>query len=433
MKRYFDFKGHNTTYTKEILGGFTSFVATAYIIIVNPAILSAAGIPKGPSMVATILTAVFGTLIMGIYAKRPYVIAPYMGENAFIAYTVCGVLGFSWQTALGAIFISGILFVILTLSGARRFIVESVPYSLKAAFSVGIGLFLCFIGLNLTGIIRLGVSGAPVSVGNITSTNVLVAIFGVILIAILVARGILGGLLIGIISTAILAFAAKIAPMPSNFFSMPPDISIILFKLDILGALTWGCFSVVLTIFVLAFVDTMGTLIGMAGLSDALDKDGNMPEIEKPMLADALSTIFAPLVGCTTAGCFIESAAGIKAGAKSGFASIVTALFFITALFFAPILTVIPKEAYGPALIIVGFFMLKSFKDINIEDLTDFFPSVVTIVLMSFTFNVGIGMTAGFILYPILKIASGRGREVKGGMYILFIFSLLFYIFYPYR
>jgi AGZA family xanthine/uracil permease-like MFS transporter len=261
MRQYFNFIKLNTTYSKEFIGGFTSFAATAYIIIVNPAILSAAGIPKGPSMVATILTAVFGTLIMGIYAKRPYVIAPYMGENAFIAYTVCGGLGYSWQTALGAIFISGVLFVILTLSGARRFIVESVPYSLKASFSVGIGLFLCFIGLNLTGIVRLGVSGAPVTFGHITSINVLIAIFGVILTAVFAARDIKGGLLLGIISTSSLAFITKVSPMPAGIFSMPPDISGIFFKLDIAGALTWGCFSVVLTIFVLAFVDTMGTLI----------------------------------------------------------------------------------------------------------------------------------------------------------------------------
>ncbi|MBF0474164.1 MAG: NCS2 family permease [Nitrospirae bacterium] len=432
MKKYFDFNKYDTTYLKEFIGGFTSFAATAYIIIVNPAILSAAGIPKGASIVATILTAVFGTLIMGIYAKRPYIIAPYMGENAFIAYTVCGVLHYSWQTALGAIFISGVLFVILTLSGARRFIVESVPYSLKASFSVGIGLFLCFIGLNLTQIVRLGVSGAPVTFGHITSLNVLIAIFGVIITAVFVARDIKAGLLLGIIITSIAAFITHAAPVPCGIFSMPPDIRSILFKLDIAGALTWGCVSVVLTIFVLAFVDTMGTLIGMASISGILDKDGNMPEIEKPMLADALSTVFAPLVGSTTAGCFIETAAGIKAGASTGFAAIVTASFFILALFFAPILTAIPPEAYGPALIIVGFFMLKPFKNIDIEDLTEFFPSVITIALMSFTFNIGIGMTAGFVLYPILKIASGRGREIKPGMYILFILSLLFYIFYPY-
>ncbi|MCP4631348.1 MAG: NCS2 family permease [candidate division Zixibacteria bacterium] len=432
MKNYFEFDRHGTNYSKEFIGGITTFVTTAYIVIVNPAILEAAGIPRGPSMTATIITAVFGTILMGLYAKRPFAIAPYMGENAFIAYTVCGVLGYTWQTALGAIFISGVLFIILTLTGLRKYLSESIPFSLKCSFSVGIGLFLTFIGLNDTGIIQLGVPGAPVAFGNIADANVLIAIVGVILIAIFLIRKIPGGMLLGILITAIIAFVFKTAPLPEGILSVPPDITEILFKLDISGALTWGFFSVILTVFVMDFVDTMGTLIGVSSIAGLLDEDGNLPQIEKPMLVDAVSTVVGSLSGTTTAGCFIESVSGIEAGARTGFASIITGLFFMLTLFFAPLLTAIPAEAYGPALIIVGFVMLKPVSGIKLNDYTELFPSAVTIALMSFTYNIGIGMTAGFILYPILKVASGKSKDIHPGMYILAFLSLLFYIFYPY-
>ena len=432
MQGFFKFSEHGTTYSKEIIGGLTTFVTTAYIIIVNPAILEAAGIPKGPSMVATILIAAVGTLLMGIYAKRPFAIAPYMGENAFVAYTVCGVLHYSWQTALGAIFIGGVLFTVLTITGLRRFLAESIPMGLKCSFSVGIGLFLTFIGLNECGIVKLGVPGAPVAFGNIDSAKVLIAIFGIILIAILLIRKVPGGMFLGIIVTALLAFIFRSAPLPNSLISMPPSMGPIFLKLDIGGALTWGFFSVVLTVFVMDFVDTMGTLIGVSSLVGWLDKDGNLPEIEKPMLVDAVSTIIGALFGTTTAGTYIESAAGIEAGARTGFASVVTGLLFLLALFFAPFLTAIPPEAYGPALVIVGFIMLRPVAEIKLSDYTELFPAAVTIAFMSFTFNIGIGITAGFILYPLFKLITGRAKETKPGMYVLAILSLLFYIFYPY-
>ncbi len=433
MKKYFEFEKYGATYPREIIGGITTFVTMAYIIIVNPAILESAGIPRGPSTVATIITAVFGTLFMGLYAKRPLAIAPYMGENAFIAFTVCGVLGYSWQTALGAIFISGVFFVILTLVGARKYLAESIPFSLKCAFSVGIGLFLTFIGLNETGIVKLGVQGAPVAFGSLASKNVLIAIAGFVLITILLIRRIPGGMLIGIIVTAILAFVFGSAPLPEGCISMPPDVREILFKLDIYGALTWGFFSVVLTVFVMDFVDTMGTLIGVSSLAGLLDEKGNLPDIEKPMLADAAATVVGSISGTTTAGCYIESAAGIEAGARTGFASVITALLFLLAMFLTPFLTAIPPEAYGPALIVVGFLMIKPITGIKFDDYSELFPAAVTIALMSFTFNIGIGMTAGFILYPLFKAACGKIKDIQPGMYVLAILSLLFYIFYPYK
>ncbi|MEN8193367.1 MAG: NCS2 family permease [Bacteroidota bacterium] len=432
MAKYFQFEELNTNYKTETIAGFTTFVTMAYIVIVNPKILEIAGIPVGPSMVATILSAFFGTLAMGVYAKRPFAIAPYMGENAFIAYTVVKVLGFSWQTALGAIFISGILFTILTMLKIRGWLANAIPETLKIAFAVGIGFFLAFIGLNETGIITIGVPGAPVRVGNLHTDFNLLAIVGILTISILMIKKVNAAILIGIIFTTILGFIFGTTPLPDNFMSMPPDISEIFLALDITGAVTWGFFAVILTVLVMDFVDTMGTLIGVSYRADFLDENGNLPDIEKPMLCDSTATIVGALLGTTTTGTFIESAAGIEAGGRSGFTSVVTSLLFLVALFFAPILTVIPPYAYGSALIIVGMLMLKPIVKLNFDNLTDVIPAFITIALMSFTFNIGIGMTAGFVLYPIAKLVGGKSEEIHPAMWILFSVSILFYIFYPY-
>ena len=432
IAKYFQFDELNTDFKTETIAGFTTFVTMAYIIIVNPKILEIAGIPVGPSMVATILSAFFGTLAMGVYAKRPFAIAPYMGENAFITYTVVKVLGFSWQTALGAIFISGVLFTILTTMKIRGWLANAIPESLKIAFAVGIGFFLAFIGLNETGIITIGVPGAPVKVGNLHADFNLLAIVGILTIAILMIKKVNAAILIGIILTTILGFIFGTTPLPDHFISMPPDISEIFLALDITGALTWGFFAVILTVLVMDFVDTMGTLIGVSYRAGFLDENGNLPDIEKPMLCDSTATIVGALLGTTTTGTFIESAAGIEAGGRSGFTSVVTALLFLVALFFAPILTVVPSYAYGSALIIVGMLMLRPIVRLNFDDLTDVIPAFLTIALMSFTYNIGIGMTAGFVLYPIAKLVGGKAKEIHSAMWFLFGISILFYVFYPY-
>ncbi|MBS3945525.1 MAG: NCS2 family permease, partial [Melioribacter sp.] len=284
LKKYFELDRLRTSVKQEIIGGATTFITMAYIIIVNPKILEAAGMPFGASMVATIISAFFGTLLMGVYAKRPFAIAPYMGENAFIAYTVVNVLGYSWQTALGAIFIGGVLFTILTIFKVRSWLAYSIPESLKIAFAAGIGLFLAFIGLNETGIVKIGVPGAPVHVGNFKDPAVMLGIFSFLLIGILMIKKINGSILIGILVTALVGFIFKVSPFPDKIISLPPDISPVLLQLDVLGAISWGFFSVVLVVFVMDFVDTMGTLLGLGYKAKMLDENGNMPEIEKPML-----------------------------------------------------------------------------------------------------------------------------------------------------
>jgi AGZA family xanthine/uracil permease-like MFS transporter len=432
FQRWFGLKQAGTTAGRECIAGLTTFVTMSYIIVVNPAILKAAGIAVEPSMVATILTAVFGTLLMGLYAKRPFAIAPYMGENAFVAYTVVQVLGYHWQQALAAVFIAGAMFLLLTLLRLRQWLVDAIPAGLRSSFAVGIGLFLTFIGLNETGIVMLGSAGAPVRTGHLTAGPVLIAIFGFLLIAVLMIRRFPAAILVGILATAFLAFVTGIAPAPKAWVSLPPSIAPVFFKLDFRGALTWGFFPVVLTIFIMAFVDTMGTLIGVSARAGLLDEQGNLPQIERPMLADALSTMFAPLVGTTTSGAFIESATGVEAGGRTGLTAVVTALCFAVSLFFSPFVAAIPAQAYGPALVVVGLLMLEPITKIAFADFTELIPAFAVVALMSFTYNIGIGITAGFVLYPFCKLVAGRWREIKPGLWVLAGLSLLFFIFYPY-
>ena len=432
LTRYFELDRLGTTIGREAIGGVTTFVTMAYIIIVNPKILEAAGIPFGPSMVATILTAAFGTLTMGVYAKRPFAIAPYMGENAFLAYTVVKVMGYSWQTALGAVFLAGILFTVLTLLKVRSWLADAIPEGLKIGFTVGIGLFLTFIGLNETGFVRLGAPGAPVHVGDLREPGVLLGIGGFVLAGFLMVKKWPVALLASILAVSGVAFALGIAPIPGSLFSWPPPLGPVALQLDIAGALSWGVLGVVLTVFVMGFVDTLGTLIGLAYKADLVDENGNLPQIEKPMLVDALATTAGALLGTSTSGAYIESAAGIAAGGRSGLTAVVTALLFLLALFCAPLFSSIPPYAYGPALVMVGCLMVASVARLKLSDLSETIPVFSVIVLMSFTYNVGIGMTAGFILYPLFMVLTGRARAVKSGMWVLAGLSAIFFVFYPY-
>lgn len=432
IQNYFGLQRAGTTAGREAIAGLTTFVTMSYIVVVNPAVLKAAGIPAEASMMATILTAIFGTLLMGVYANRPFAIAPYMGENAFIAYTVVQVLGYRWQAALAAVFLGGVLFVLLTVLRLRQWLVDAIPSALRYSFAVGIGLFLTFIGLNETGIVALGSAGAPVRAGHLTAPPVLLAVFGFLLMAALMIRRFPAAILLGILVTAFLAFALGIAPAPTSWVGLPPGLSPVLLKLDFRGALTWGFFPVVLTIFIMAFVDTMGTLIGVSARAGLLDEQGNLPQIERPMLADALATTFAALIGTTTSGAFIESATGVEAGGRTGLTAVVTALCFAGTLFFAPFVAAIPPQAYGPALVVVGLLMLSPITRIRFDDFTELIPAFAVVALMSFTYNVGVGITAGFVLYPLCKLIAGRPREVRAGLWVLAAISLLFFVFYPY-
>ncbi len=432
IRRFFALEELGTTVWKELVAGATTFVTMVYIVVVNPKILEAAGIPFGPSMVATILSAFFGTLAMGTYAKRPFAIAPYMGENAFVAFTVVKVMGYSWQTALGAVFLGGVLFAVLTLVGIRGRLSRALPEGLKIGFTVGIGLFITFIGLHTTGIVKLGIQGAPVRMGNLRDPAVLLAVFGFFLTSFLMIRKVRAAILIGIFTVSLLAFLTGTATMPEQVVGLPPSLSLTFLQLDIRGALTGGLLTVVFAIFLMGFVDTMGTLIGLAYKADLLDECGNLPDIEKPMMCDAFSTVLAAILGTTTTGAYIESATGIEAGGKSGLTAVFVAFLFLLTLFFEPFFTAVPACAYGPALIVVGMLMLSPVARVKFDDTTEVIPVFVTIVMMSFTYNLGIGITAGLVVYPLVNVFAGRIRTISPELWVLSAISLAFFIFCPY-
>ena len=431
MKNFFEFNRYNTSYRQETLAGLTTFLTMAYIMVVNPSILAVAGIPKDAQVTATILAAVIGCLVMAFWAKRPFAIAPYMGENAFIAFVVVKGMGYSWQIALGAVFWAGLAFILLTVLKIRSWLAESIPISLKAAFAVGIGLFLAFIGLNETGLVVLGVPGAPVRLGNIAQSSVLLAAVGFLLTVVLMARRVNGALLYGIVATTLGSVLLGLTKLPTALVSLPPSIEPIFLKLDLAGTLQPGVFPVVLVIFMMAFLDTIGTLIGLSMRADLLDKDGNLPEIERPMLADAVATTIAPLLGTTTTGAYIESAAGIAVGGRTGFTALVVAVLFGLSLFFAPLFTMVPSHAAGIALVMIGAFMIEAVTRLDFDDFTELVPAFLTITLMIFTYNIGIGMTVGLFSYPLIKFCTGRTREVSGGMWVLAALSLVFFIVMP--
>lgn len=431
MKEFFQFERFNTSYRQETLAGITTFLTMAYIMVVNPAILAVAGMPKDAQVTATILAAVIGCLVMAFWAKRPFAIAPYMGENAFIAFVVVKGMGFSWQIALGAVFWAGLAFILLTLLKVRSWLAEAIPISLKAAFAVGIGLFLAFVGLNETGLVVLGVPGAPVRLGNIAQPSVLLAAAGFLLTAVLMARKVHGALLYGIVATTCGSVVLGLTGLPASLVSLPPSLEPILLKLDLAGTLQPGVFPVVLVIFMMAFLDTIGTLIGLSMRADLLDKDGNLPEIERPMLADAVATTVAPLLGTTTTGAYIESAAGIAAGGRTGFTALVVAVLFALSLFFAPLFSIVPSYAAGIALVVIGALMIQSVTRLDFDDLTELIPAFLTIALMIFTYNIGIGMTVGLFSYPLIKVCTGRVREVSAGMWVLSLLSFVFFVCMP--
>jgi AGZA family xanthine/uracil permease-like MFS transporter len=342
-------------------------------------------------------------------------------------------LGHSWQTALGAIFIAGVLFTVLTVTRVRGWLADTLPQSLKYSFAVGIGLFLTFIGLNATGIVSPGVPGAPVSLGNLSHPPVLLAVFGFFIMAWLMIKRIRGAVIIGIMATTLASFLLGVTPVPTAWVSLPPSPGPIVMQLDIAGALSLKNLPIVLIIFIMAFVDTVGTLIGLSARGNLLDQRGNLPEIEKPMLADAVANLIAPALGTTTMGAYIESAAGITEGGRTGFTSLVVAGLFLLALFFAPVLTAVPPHAYGAALVVIGIFMISPITRIEFNDYTELIPAFLTIVLMVFTYNIGVGMTAGLLAYPVLKTMAGRRAEVPAGMWVFAALSLLFFVFYPYQ
>jgi len=452
VEKIFKLQERGAPLRTELLGGTTTFVTMAYIIVVNPAILSFAGIPVGPSTTATILSAVFGSLLMALYVNRPIAVAPYMGENAFIAFGLTA-LGIGWEQRLGSVFVSGLIFVFITVLGIRSWLVNSISASLKHSFAVGIGLFLALIGLYEAGIVTSFVTGmpakallvpntdflrapdVPVKIGNLHEPRALLAIFGFLLMATLLCRRVRGAILLGMAATALLGGLLGYGRAPRALLALPftgdYDLSAIAFKLDIAGVLRLSFLPILLTLFLMSFLDTTGTLVGVGAAGDMLDKDGNFPEIQRPMLVDAVTCMFSGLVGTSTSGAYIESATGIREGARTGLAAATTALLFALSLFFVPLIEPLQQLsfAYAPALIVVGVSMIASMTKIDFDDLTELVPAFATIAMMVFTYNIANGLTAGLVLHPVIKLMAGRFGELNWGSIALGLLCLVYYLF----
>ena len=448
----FRLKESGATVRTELLGGATTFVTMAYILILNPAILSFAGIPVGPSTVATALAAIFGCLLMGFYANRPIAVAPYMGENAFIAFGLAA-LGITWQQRLGSVFVSGIIFLLITVVGLRTWLANSISNSMIHAFAVGIGLFLTLIGMYETGIVTSFVAGmpaaailqpgteflrnpdVPVKIGNLKDPQVLLGIAGFLIMVVLMYHRVKGAILIGIAAIAIVGRLLGFGHAPKAIFALPfqGDYSIasLAFQLDIVGVLQISFLPILLTLFLMSFLDTLGTLMGLGAAANMLDEKGNFPKIERPMMVDAISCIFSGLIGTSTSGAYIESATGIREGAKTGLAAVTTGILFALALFVIPLIEPLQmlRFAYAPALMAVGTLMVASFGKIQYDDATELIPAFVTIAMMVFTYNIANGLTAGLILYPLLKLLTGRFHELNAGAIVLAVLCLTYYIF----
>lgn len=452
VDRWFHLRERGTTVRTEVIGGATTFIAMAYIIVVNPAILKFAGIPEGPSTVATILAAVFGTLLMGLYANRPIAVAPYMGENAFIAFGLA-TMGIGWEMRLGAVFIGGAALAVLAVLRVRTWLANSISRSMKHSFAAGIGLFLLLIGLYETGIITSFVSGmpakallqpdgqtlrtpdVPLKIGDLRDPAVQLAIAGFVLMSVLLFWRVRGAILIGMAVTAVAGYLVGLGKLPTGVVAPPWDekheLSAIAFKLDIRGILQPQYLPILLTLFLMSFLDTLGTLVGVGSAGNLLDEHGNFPEVERPMLVDAASCMFGSVVGTSTCGAFIESATGIREGARTGLAAVITAALFALALFFLPLAEPLQslRFAYGPALMAVGVLMVGSIRHVDFEDLSETVPALATIGLMSFSYNIANGLTAGLVLYPLLKVVCGRFRDLNSGAVLLGVVCLIYYVF----
>lgn len=430
MEKLFKLKENRTNVRTEVIAGVTTFMTMAYIIFVNPDILSAAGMEKGAVMTATILAAGLTTILMGFFTNYPFALASGMGLNAFFAYTVAG--NYGWQAALAAVFISGVIFFILAVTGAIGYIDKAVPASLKLAVAAGIGLFIAFIGLQNAGIIvKNEAPGLTVKLGDLTASGPLLAIIGIVIIAVLMARRVRGAILIGILLTTIVGFFMG-NPLPTglgSIFGKPESIAPILLQLDFKAVLKIP----VLVIFSFAFVDifdTMGTLLGTGARAGFLDEKGNLPRVNKAMLADSIGTMGGALLGTSTVTTYVESTAGISEGGRTGLTSIVTGLLFFLALFIAPLAGLIPTEATAPALVIVGVLMVGAVTKIDFEDFTEAFPAFLTILFMPLAFSIADGIAFGFIAYPIVKLIAGRSKEVHWLVYLLAAIAVVHFIFY---
>lgn len=424
LERLFKIRQKNTTVKTEVIAGITTFIALAYIMFVNPNILAEAGIPKEAAIASTIWIAALSTMVMGLFANYPVALAPGMGLNAFFAYYVCGVLGLHWTVALGAVFFSGVLFLLLTISHIRQAIINAVPENLRVAIGVGIGLFIAFVGLKGTGLI-VSDPATFITLGHVTNPTTALSMFGLLLTGVLMARNIQGAILLGIIGTTVLAMILGYSPVPHSFSDVistsVPHMGETFGKLDIAGAWNYGIVSIIFTFTVVELFDNMGTLIGLTSKAKMVKPDGKIENLDRALTTDAVGTICSAVFGTSTVTSYIESATGIAAGGKTGLTAVTVALLFLISLMFAPLIGLVPGFATAPPLILVGALMMSDVGKINFKDFTDGLPAFLTIIMMPLTSSIANGFAFGFISYSFMKTLGGKAKEVSVIMWLVSI------------
>ena len=425
-ERVFKLQEHGTTVRTELLAGLTTFLTMAYIIFVNPSILGDAGMPKDAVFVATCLIAALGTTIMGLYANYPIALAPGMGLNAYFAYVVVMKMGFTWQAALGAVFVSGCLFLLVTLLGLRGLIIRGIPHSLRYAITVGIGLFLALIALKSAGIVTAS-PATFVTLGELHSPPVVLAVLGFVLIVVLDKRKVPGAILIGIVSVTVASFFFAGNEF-RGIFSAPPSIAPTFLQLDIKAALSVGLVNVVLVFFLVELFDATGTLMGVAKRAGLL-VPGKMERLNKSLLADSGAIFAGALLGTSSTTAYVESASGVQAGGRTGLTALTVAVLFLACLFIAPLAGVVPAYATAPALFFVACLMLRDLTELDWDDTTEVIPAAVTALVMPFTYSIANGLAFGFITYAVLKLFTGKAKEVHKMVWAigsLFLFKFVY-------
>ena len=423
VSQFFQLKERQTSIKIEVVAGATTFLTMAYIIFVNPAVLSEAGMDKKALIAVTCMATAIATLIVGTFANAPIAMAPGMGLNAFFAYLVTSGK-MDWQTALGVVFLSGLSFLILTLLGLRKRIVEAIPTSLISAIAVGIGLFITFIGLKNLGIIikdeKTFVSAGPITL------KVLIGLFGLLVMLFFEMKKITGGLVIGILASTAVAAVLKKIEMPQQLISLHLNTSAISFHLNILSALKWSFFGSIFTLMFIDMFDSIGTLVACCHQAHMVDEKGKIKGLGRLLGIDAIATMIGAVLGTSTTTSYIESAAGIEQGGRSGLTSIVTGVLFLLALLFVPIVGIVPEYATAPALIMVGLFMMKEVKKIDFVNLEEAFPAFIIMVMIALSYSISTGLAFGFISFALIKVVSGKAKEVKPAMWVIAILSILF-------
>jgi AGZA family xanthine/uracil permease-like MFS transporter len=425
FERYFHLKENNTNPRTEIIAGLTTFMTMAYILALNPSILGETGMDKNALFTATALSSCIATLVMALWAKLPFALAPGLGLNAFFAYTVVLKMGYSWQMALTAVFIEGIIFIILTSMKIREAIINSIPLNLKHAISAGIGLFIALLGLKNAGII-VADEKALLSLGNMSDHGVWIAFIGILVTGVMLILRIKGALLIGIFVSAVAGIPLGITRYPQGgLFSLPPSLAPSFIQFNYAKLFTIDMLIVLFTFLFVDLFDTVGTLIGVSGKAGMLDKQGNLPRAKQALFADAIGTTVGAMLGTSTVTTYVESASGVAAGGKTGMTALSVAIFFAFSLFCAPLFLMVPSAATSSALIIVGLYMLSPLQKVNLDNMEEAIPVFLTIIIMPLTLSVSEGIIFGMLSYVLLKVFTGKFREVSIVMYILSLFFIL--------